>query len=143
MDAYEEFEQACKEIKKVNKGLLIQFEAWLTASGLAPKTAVKHVFNVDFFINEYLLHEEPQEASEGVYQISSFLGDWFVTHAMWSSPASIKSNAASLKKFYAFMLEKEWVAQQAVDELALTIKREMPKWIANAGRYDDEMDDDY
>lgn len=143
MDAYEEFEQACKKIKKVNQGLLTQFEAWLTASGLAPKTAERHVFNVDFFINEYLLHEDPCEAGEGVSHVSDYLGYWFAIHATWSSPASIKSNAASIKKFYAFMLEKAWVAPQAVDELTLTIKQEMPKWIANADRYNDEMDDDY
>ncbi len=31
-----------------------------------------------------------------------FLGYWFIKKAMWSSPVQIKSNAASLKKFFTF-----------------------------------------
>jgi len=143
VDSYEKYEKECKRIKLVNKGLLTNFEAWLTSSGLAPKTAAKHVSNIDFFINEYLMHEEPCEACEGVDQVSSYLGHWFILHAMWASPGSIRRNAASVKKFYAFMLENGLVSQQSVDDLAQMIKQEMPKWIAQVERYDDEMDDGY
>jgi len=51
-----------------------------------------------------------------------FLGYWFIKKAMWASQASIKSNAASLKKFYAFLLEKGLVEQEDLIELEETIK---------------------
>jgi hypothetical protein len=35
-----------------------------------------------------------------------FLGYWFIKKAMWAKQSAIKSNAASLKKFYTFMHEK-------------------------------------
>ena len=41
---------------------------------------------------------------------------------MWASQASIKSNAASLKKFYVFLLEKGLVEQEDLIELEETIK---------------------
>jgi hypothetical protein len=47
--------------------------------------------------NDYLLYEDALEAKDGVDAVSWFLGDWFIRKAMWSSQASIKENAASLK----------------------------------------------
>jgi site-specific recombinase XerD len=56
---------------------------------------------------------------------------------MWASQSSIKENASSLKKFYQYMLEKGFTEQQDLDELKLTIKEEMPEWLATVRRYDD------
>ena len=66
-----------------------------------------------------------------------FLGYWFIRKAMWASQSSIKENASSLKKFYQCMLEKGFIEQQDLDELKLTIKEEMPEWLATVRRYDD------
>ena len=146
MDAYKQHEEDCKKIKKTNEGLLTGFEAWLKSFGLAPRTTMQHIANTDFFINEYLLYEDAIEAVEGAACVSMYFGDWFIRKAMWASPSSIKSNAASIKKFYAFMLAKGLVTQQAVDVLAQTIKKDMPSWLAQIKRYDEElseMDDDY
>jgi site-specific recombinase XerD len=46
-----------------------------------------------------------------------FLGYWFICKAMWASRASIKSNAESLKKFYAFMVAKGRVTQEDLPDL--------------------------
>lgn len=146
MDAYKKYEQDCKKIKKDNEGLLTDFETWLISFGLAPKTIAQHISNINFFINEYLLHEDAIESIEGVHQVSMYLGYWFIEKTMWASPGSIRSNAASIKKFYAFMLAKGLVTQQALDILVLTIKKDMPTWLAQMKRYDQEvfeMDDDY
>jgi len=64
-------------------------------------------------------------------------GYWFIRKAMWSSPVQIKSNAASLKKFYAFMHENGKVMKKDLDEMKERIKDEMPEWIAAMERYDD------
>ena len=146
MDAYKKYQEDCKKIKEPNERLLTDFETWLISFGLAPKTIVQHISNIDFFINEYLLYEDAKEAIEGVHEVRMYLGYWFIRKAMWASPSSIKSNAASIKKFYAFMLTKGLVKQQALDILAQTIKEDMPTWLAQMKRHDQEafeMDDDY
>ena len=137
MDAYERYEADCKKIRKTNRRLLAEFETWLESAVMADKTIRNHLFNVDFYINEFLLYEDAIEAKDGVSEISMFLGYWFIKKAMWSSPASIKSNAASLKKFYAFLLEKGLIRDKDLNELTATIKDEMPEWIATLKRYDD------
>jgi site-specific recombinase XerD len=146
MDAYKKYEKNCKKIREANEGLLTDFETWLISFGLAPKTIVQHISNVDFFINDYLLYEDAIEAFEGVHKVSMYLGYWFIRKAMWASASSIRSNAASIKKFYAFMLAKGLVDPQALDILAQTFKEDMPTWLAQMKRHDQdalEMDDDY
>jgi site-specific recombinase XerD len=146
MDTYKKYEEDCKKIKEANEGLLTDFETWLRSFGLAPKTIVQHIKNVDFFINWYLLYEDAIEAIEGVHRVSMYFGDWFIRKAMWASPNNIRSNAASIKKFYTFMMTKGWVEQQALDMLAQTIKEGMPKWLTQLELHHQEeyeMDDDY
>lgn len=77
MDEYEQYEADCKKRKTENKIFLDGFEAYLLAKNLSNKTVVKHVDNIDFYINEFLLHYESVEASEGVHQIGYYLGNWF------------------------------------------------------------------
>jgi site-specific recombinase XerD len=137
MDDYQKYEADCKAIKKVNKVLLNEFEGWLKTFALADKTISDHLSNIDFFINEYLLYEDARKATEGVYEVSMFLGYWFIKKAMWASPSSIRRNAASLKKFYTFMAEEGLVDEEALVELKQTIKEEMPEWLAAVRRFDE------
>jgi hypothetical protein len=134
---YEKYEMDCKKIRKENELLLDDFESWLLKKDLKEKTVDKHVSNIDFYINEFLLYEDAIKAKDGAYEIGMFLGYWFIRKAMWSSPVQIKSNAASLKKFYTFMHENGKVMKKDLDELKERIKDEMPEWIATMKRYDD------
>lgn len=136
-DDYTKYERECKKIRKENAQLLDAFETWLRKSKLTDKTIQKHVDNIDFYINEFLLYEDAVKAKDGVSEISMFLGYWFIKKAMWASPAHIKSNAASLKKFYTFMYEQGKIEQEELDDLKEIIKEEMPEWIATMKRYDD------
>ena len=115
----------------------IESSVLLRERALAAKTISKHIDNIDFYINEYLLYEDAVEPQEGTYSVSMFLGYWFIKKAMWASAASIKSNAASLKKFYAFLHERGLVSKDDLDSLKETIKEEMPEWLATLDRYDD------
>ena len=137
MNEYEKYEDDCKKIRTANEKLLVEFETWLKSAGLSENTISKHLSNIDFYINEYLLYEDAIEAKDGIQGVSMFLGYWFIKKAMWASQASIKSNAASLKKFYAFLLEKGLIEQEDLIELEDTIKDEMPEWIEELNRYDD------
>ena len=134
---YEEYEKACKEIRKNNGILLNEFKEWLSQKGLKGKTVEKHIGNADFYINTFLLHENAIPAREGADEIGSFLGYWFIRKAMWASPASIKSNAASLKKFYTFMNEEGLTNDDDLANLKERIKDELPEWTATAQRHDD------
>ena len=136
MDDYEEYEAACEEIREDNAKLLEKFEEWLRQKNLTPKTIHTHTENVDFYINEFLLYEDAVEAKDGSDEIGMFLGYWFIKKAMWASPAQIKSNAASLKKFYTFMNEQGEISDELLAQFKETVKEEMPEWIATMRRYD-------
>jgi hypothetical protein len=116
---------------------LKQFGEWLKAHKIKDNTIREHVENVDFYINEFLLYDDTTEAKDGALSIGMFLGYWFIKKAMWSSPAQIKSNAASLKKFYTFLYEINQLSKEDLDELKEIIKDKMPEWIATMNRYAD------
>ena len=132
--AYAEWERRRAEIMRENEALLTGFEAWLMTKGLGKKTIRDHRLNVDFFINNYLVYyEELHTAAEGVNMVGGFLDSWFPRKALWASPAAIKSNAASFKKFYTFMNERNLVAGNDLLELKEEIKECLPDWMAGAG----------
>ncbi len=137
LDDYEKYEIECKRIRESNEKLLADFANWLRKSNFTDKTISKHTDNIDFYINEYLLYEDAIEPQDGIDDISMFLGYWFIRKAMWASASSIKSQAASLKKFYTYLCEQELVAKEDLDSLKETIKEEMPEWLATVDRYDD------
>jgi len=132
MGEYEDYERQVQEIRAQNESVLQDFEAWLAQKGLAPKTIRQHYSNIDFYINHFLVYEMPKLPAEGVDEVSYFLGYWFIRKAMWSSAYSIKSNVASLKKFYGFLQERGEVSAEEVQELKETIKEELPDWLKKA-----------
>lgn len=137
MDDYAQYEKDCERIRAENEELLGEFENWLQDANLSEKTIDRHISNVDFYINEFLLYEDATAAKDGALDIGFFLGYWFIKKAMWASTASVKSNAASLKKFYTFLHQRGAVKKKDLDLLKETIKEEMPEWIATLQRYDD------
>ena len=136
---YEKFEKAVGKIRETNNAYLTEFSQWLKDKGLAAKTIDNHVTNVEFYINEFLCYDDALDVKQGCYQVSQFLGDWFIRKTTWASCGNIKSNAASIKKFYAFLLEKGVIRQEDFDELRETIKDEMPDWL-EIMRQDEEID---
>ncbi len=125
---YEEYEKECDRIRKDNGELLSLFEDDLTNAGLSSKTIRRHLSNVDFYINEYLLREEPLTIEYGTAKLDTFLGDFFIRKCMWSTPASIKSTAASIKKFYKCMLDHSELDKKYYDCLCDDIKENLEQW---------------
>jgi len=136
----DKFEQEVNKIREDNKTHLSEFEKWLTDKGLVKKTIDNHVSNVDFYINAYLTRYDAEDVTQGCFEgnLNGFLGDFFIHKTAWSSCSQIKSNAASFKKFYAFMLEKGVIKQSDYDELRETIKLDMPEWLTEMKRLEDE-----
>lgn len=133
-DDYARYERECQRIREDNAKLLDDFADLLAAKRLSEATVDRHCENIEFYLNHFLLYEDAERAEEGVRRAGMFLGYWFIRKAMWASQTAIKSNAASLKKFYTFMLEKGKVDQKDLDYLKMQIKEEMPEWLAAMGK---------
>ena len=141
---FEAYEKECAAVRRINGAHLSGFKKWLKNSGLAAKTIEKHVSNVDFYINDYLCYYDARDVKYGCYCVDRFLGDWFIRKAP-SSYSAIKANAASFKKFYAYMLAVNVIEQRDYDALCISIKAGMPDWLDEMKRYDDWLygpDDD-
>lgn len=138
-----DFDAECDAIRQQNDVLLEQFALWLSKSGLSEKTVLKHVDNVAFYINDYLLREEPVQPEDGVDDIGWFLGDWFIRKSMWASKTSIKGYAATFKKFYGFLVEQGRLQHSDFDQLKREIKDDMPQWLDNLRQFDNVDWDDF
>lgn len=132
---YETYEKKCKEITKENNQLLNLFEKELVECGLKSKTIQNHISNVNFYINTYLLREDALSMEYGTQKIDDFLGYFFISKCAWSTPASIKSTAASIKKFYKCMLKHEKISKEDYEDLCETIKFNMEFWQDDCERY--------
>ena len=137
---WEEYEKKCDEIRKENKRYLDIFAEEI--KGLSSKTVRAHLDNADFYINEYLLREGPLSMKEGITGIDDFLGYFFIRKCMWSTPSTIKSNAASIKKFYKCMMEHGLVQKEEYNDLCFTIKENMEQWQKDCAAYNDPDADD-
>lgn len=126
-----------KQIKTQNKKLLKEFENILIKQLLTKKTIEKHLDNIDFFINDYLLYyDDLFEAKDGIWSVDDFLGNWFITKAMWASKDTINSNITSIKKFYTLLKDINEVSEEEFKDLLLTIKQNKKNWIENLEEYD-------
>ena len=136
---YKEYEQKCDEIRMRNAAYLDEFREDLLNAGLKEKTVNRHCQNADFYINTYLLREEPLEMICGTYcfKIEDFLGDFFIRKCMWSSPGTIKSTAASIKKFYSSMLKRGNIDESDYGELIETIKDNIDRWLKDCESHND------
>lgn len=136
---YEEYEKKCQEIRGINDEILELFASDL--ENLSPKTVRKHVNNVDFYINDYLLYEDALTFDYGTGSIDGFLGDFFIRKCTWSTPETIRSTAASIKKFYKCMVEHGKIERKEYDYLCDEVKMRMPKWQADCAQFNTVEED--
>ncbi len=86
-----------------NEHFLKIFEEDLVNAELKSKTIDRHLKNVNFFLNVFLDHVNGLSMEQGPEMINQYLGDFFIRKCIWSTPESIKTTTASLKKFYKSM----------------------------------------
>lgn len=134
---YEDYLQKCREIQETNNQLLDLFAEELENSGLKDKTINRHLTNVDFFLNEYLIRVDTLPMEEGIDMLDDYLGNFFIRKCMWSTPGSIKSTAASIKKFYKCMLDHGKISKQDYESLCTCIKDSMEDWQYDCAVYND------
>ena len=97
---YEQYTKTCQTIQNTNNRLLQLFEEDLVKSGLKEKTINRHLSNVDFFLNEFLIRAGALPMEEGISMLDEYLGNFFIRKCMWSTPANIKTNAGSVIVLY-------------------------------------------
>ena len=124
-----------KENYKRNEKFLSEFDKYLVNNKLSDKTIRNHMSNVSLYINDYLNYYEAATMEEGCFEIDCFLGDWFIRKCMWSTASSIRSTAASIKKFYKCMNELGHVSNEDYKSLCSTIKNCMDDWIDEVNDY--------
>lgn len=132
----EDMEKKIKENQKRNKKFMKEFEEWLKEKSLSDKTIKKHLSNVDLFINDYLNYYDVETAEEGIDSVYSFLSGWFIEKCMWATPYTTKEEAASIKKFYAYMSEKGYVEKEDYKLLCEDLKDNMDEILDNLEAFD-------
>lgn len=91
------------------------------------------------YINDYLNYYELDKMEDGIYFIKSFLGGWFIEKCLWTSKTSIKETAASIKKFYQCMSEKNYVTTKDYKSLCQELKDSMDKFLELIEKFDDDI----
>ena len=136
---FDDIDAEIEKIRTENKNLLKAFAEWLSEQGLARATIKRHLSNIDFYINEFLVYSMPLTPQEGMEggSVSMFLGFWFIRKTSWATKSTIKTNAASLKKFGEFLYQRGVIDQEDRDSIIETIREEMPSWLSTLARYDD------
>ena len=132
----ENIEKKIKENQTRNKKFIKEFEEWLKEKSLSDKTIKKHISNVDIFINDYLNYYDIETAEEGITSVYSFLNGWFIEKCMWATPYTTKEEAASIRKFYAYMSEKGYVEKEDYKFLCEELKDSMDEILDTLEAFD-------
>ena len=118
-----------------NYEYLILFQEDLENAGLKDKTIYNHLSNANLFINDFLIYNMDATMEEGVTMLGDFLGDFLIRKCMWSTPATVKTTAASLKKFYKCMAEHGKIEKKDYDYVCRDIKESMEYWQESCKSY--------
>jgi len=129
MDDIEDFEKVAEQQREKNKKLIEEFEAYLNDKGLSQKTVKKHVSNIAFFVDDFLIYDDVLTPADGIIEIGMFLDYWFPKKAMWASPAHVNDYCAVFKKFYKFLLEKGLIEKEEYREMLEDIKENKEDWL--------------
>ena len=134
---YDQYLEECKKIKERNYLLLDLFKDDLIQSGLKDKTISRHLSNVEFYINEFLLYTDAYPMEEGLNMFDDYLGNFYIRKCLWSTPGNIKSTATSIKKFYKSMVDHGKVDKEDYYDLCSLIKDSMDIWQMDCAIYND------
>lgn len=129
---FEKFIKQCDEICEINTKYIEEFVDELSKKGFVEKTIKNHYFNVDFYLNDFLLREEALTMENGCKDeyLSDFFGYFFIRRCMWGTSDTVKSTIASLKKFYR-------LSKEDYEEFTDTIRVNKEYWIDCCSKYND------
>ena len=131
-----DYDKKVEENRKRNEKYIKEFESWLKEKGLVDKTIRKHLNNVDLYINNYLNYYEITKVEDGIDEVYSFLSGWFIEKCLWASKNSLKETADSIKKFYQYMSENNYVSVEDYNEMCYFIKDNMDEFLEILEEFD-------
>ena len=138
-----DYEKKMNENVKRNEKYLLEFEKWLNKKGLANKTIRKHLSNTSLFINDYLNYYDITKVEDGLDEVFPFLKGWFIEKCMLSSRNSLKETVSSLKRFYQYMSENNYVDVNDYKETFDFIKDNMDELLENVDEFNNLDEDEY
>lgn len=114
---FEDYEKVAEEIQENNQIVLADFANYLENNlNLSSKTIRKHLTNMDFFLNIFLLYYGIHTPLTDFSDTEEFIGDFFTRKALWASESQVKQLGSSMKKFYTFLEKTEDITKkQLVD----------------------------
>ena len=118
-----------------NHEYLLLFQEDLENAGLKQKNIYNHLSNADLSINDFSGNRMNVTMEEGVTTLGDFLGDYFIRKCMWSSPSTVKTTTASLKKFYKSMAKHRKIEKKDYDYVCRDIKESMEYWQESCKSY--------
>lgn len=131
-----DYDLKLKENIKRNEKFIDEFEKWLIEKKLSDKTINKHLNNIDLYINNYLNYYDITKVEDGMTCIHSFLDGWFIEKCLWASKNSLKETAASIKKFYQYMSENNYVSVEDYKDMCSFIKENMDDFLEQVDAFD-------
>lgn len=132
----EEYEQKVEQNQKRNKKYIKEFTEWLNEKRLSKKTIRKHLDNVKLYINEYLNYYDVIKVEDGIEEVDDFLEGWFIKKCLFATKTSLKETTASLKKFYQYMSEYNYVKKEDYKQLCSIIKDNMDIYLEQLEAFD-------
>ena len=152
------YNQRSALVQKQNEHYLELFEQSMQGK-LSDKVIRRHLSNMDMYLNwflvDYVEHDwgkdetdedsyGPAPMEDGMHEIGEFLGYIYIRKCLNSTPATIKSTAASIKKFYKCMLENQQYGElseeefkEEYDDMLERIKDGLDDWMADRAQYND------
>ena len=131
-----DYDKKVEENRKRNEKYIKEFEMWLKEKCLVDKTIRKHLNNVDLYINDYLNYYDITKVEDGISSVHSFLDGWFIEKCLWASKNSLKETAASIKKFYQYMSENNYVSVVDYKDMCIFIKDSMDEFLETLDAFD-------
>ena len=92
------------------------------------KSHIVYGVRLDFFIEDYLIYRELEDVIQGITSIGMFFTYFYTRKCMWSTPANIKTTAASIKRFYKYLYEVNVIQKDDYQLLCNIIKTDMESW---------------
>lgn len=129
-------EENINNIYAFNQKYINEFEEYLKNNKLKDNTIKKHVENVEFFLNSYLLHEFKYNIFDSIDSLNDFFSYFFIHKYAFSSVANMKEFISSLKHFYKYMYQYKYINSEANDFANFLFKDEKDNWIEKMKEYD-------
>ncbi|MDR0885470.1 MAG: SEC-C domain-containing protein [Clostridiales Family XIII bacterium] len=131
-----DYNKTFNRISKENDVLIASFNQSLMDAGLAESTIKKHMFNVNLFLNDFLLNYSLMDAKEGISEVISFF-DWYLRKCMWSSANDAKKIATSIKKFYKYLCDRGDITTDALSQMKEQFKERFQECIDEINKFND------